>query len=278
VWFVENYEDLASIGVKVKEKLIEEQTPYQKLEIYDTVHFGKLLTLDGRVMLSDKDEFVYHEMMSHPVLCTHKNPQKVLVVGGGDGGVIREILKHDSIQEVTLCEIDERVTRLSQQYFPAVSGKLEDPRVKLVFQDGIKYTEQFEHYFDIIITDSTDPIGHAVSLFQEDYYHRVKRALKPNGCVICQTEAVWLPVDIDIVSSATKALCHVFKNVQTYQANVPLYPPGFTITFASDTYRLSMYDKERSARISETCKYYNHSLHLGACELPNFVRQIVHNQ
>lgn len=278
MWFVENYEDLASLGVAIKEKIVEEQTPYQKIEIYETECFGKLLTLDGRVQLSEGDEFVYHEMMAHPALCTHKNPQKVLIIGGGDGGVVREVLKYDSVQEVTLCDIDERVTRLSQQYFPKVSCELENPKVKLIFQDGIKYIEQFEGYFDIIITDSTDPVGSAVSLFQENYYRRVKKALKPDGCIVRQTEAVWLKHDVEIVSKATKALCDVFKHVQTYGAVVPLYPDGFTITFASDHYRLEEFDKEKSAKISETCRYYNPSLHLGALALPNFVKQIVCNK
>lgn len=276
MWYVENYENKASLGVKIKEKLVEERTPYQLIEIYETEHFGKLLTLDGLVMLSEKDEFTYHEMMAHPALCAHSNPEHVLIIGGGDGGVVREVLKHPGVKSVTLCEIDERVTRLSQQYLPTVAGQLTDPRVTLIFDDGVKYMEQFENHFDVIMTDSTDPIGPAVGLFTEQYYRSVKKALKSDGIFVCQSESPW--VYGEVLTSMTKALCNVFKSVQTYMAEIPLYPPNFTLTFASDAHRLADYECKRAEAIAAQCRYYNTAIQLGASILPTFVEEMVHNQ
>ena len=276
MWFVENYNDRASLGIKTKQKLVEQQTSFQKITIYNTDFFGKLLTLDDMVMLSEKDEFVYHEMIVHMPLCAHPNPQKVLVVGGGDGGSIREVLKHDNVQEAVLCEIDEQVVRLCQQYMPTVAGKLTNPRVKLVFQDGFKFLQNYENYFDLIVTDSTDPIGPGVALFQEDYYRLVKKALKPDGMMTCQSETPWFYADI--MRDMTQNLCNVFQHVQTYIAMVPLYPSGmWTITFAADQLTLNNFDLAKSQKISKTCKYYNPEIHQAALALPNFARQVVHN-
>lgn len=277
MWFVENYDDRASLGLKLKRKLHEEQSKFQKIEVFETEFFGNLLTLDGLVMLSEKDEFVYHEMISHMPLCTHKNPKKVLVVGGGDGGAIREILKHDSVEEAVLCEIDEGVVRVCREYFKVTSGKLDDKRVKVVFEDGFKFIGEHKNYFDVIITDSSDPIGPGVELFKENYYKLVKAALKPDGIMVSQSESPWFYKDV--MGSMTQAMSNVFSHVETYIAMIPLYPSGFwTITAASDAYSLRDFDRSRSAKISQSCKYYNPEIHAGALALPNFLKEIVKNR
>ncbi len=278
MWYVENYGDRASLGLKVNKKLHEENSPFQKIEIYDTAFFGKFLALDGLSMCSEKDEFVYHEMITHMPLCTHPNPKRALVVGGGDGGAIREILKHHSIEEAVLCEIDERVVRVCQEYMPSLAGSLDkDERVKLSFEDGFKFIDSYENYFDLIITDSSDPIGPGVELFKEDYYRLVKKALKKDGIMVSQSESPWFYKET--MNDMTEAMCKVFNHVETYIAMIPLYPSGFwTITFASDEHSLRNFDKERSARIAETCKYYNPEIHLGSLALPNFVKDIVKNK
>ncbi|MGI6394340.1 MAG: polyamine aminopropyltransferase [bacterium] len=277
MWFVENYYDKGSLGLKLRKKLHEEQSQYQKIEVFETEFFGNLLTLDGLVMLSQKDEFVYHEMMTHPPLCTLKNPEKVLVVGGGDGGSIREVLKHPSVKEAVLCEIDERVVRVAQKYFPETSSSLENPKVKLHFEDGFKFLEKFENYFDLIITDSSDPVGPGIELFKEAYYRLVKKALKADGIMVAQSENPWY--GDDIMESMTAAMANVFKYVETYIALVPLYPSGFwTVTAASDFHSLHNFDEKRAAEISKSCKYYNPELHKGSLALPNFVKNIVKNK
>ena len=276
MWFIENYDEKASLGLKVRKKLHEEQSKFQKIDIYETEFFGNLLTLDGLVMLTEKDEFVYHEMITHIPLCTIKNPERVLVIGGGDGGAVREILKHDSIKEVVMCEIDQRVTDLCRIYFPTTTCRLDDPRVKLHFEDGFKFMDGYEGYFDLIITDSSDPVGPGVALFQEDYYRLVKKALKPGGIMVSQSESPWYFEDT--MTSMTGAMAKVFRNVQTYIALVTLYPSGlWTMTAASDSLSLLDFDEKRSAEIAKTCKYYNPEIHKGALALPNFVKKIVHN-
>ena len=277
MWFTENYDDKASLGLAVKKKLHEEQSPFQKITFWETEAFGTLLTLDDLVMCSEKDEFVYHEMITHIPLCSHSNPERILVVGGGDGGAIREILKHDSVKEAVLCEIDERVVRLSQQFLPSTASQLTDKRVTLAFEDGFEFLKKFENHFDLIITDSSDPVGPGVALFQEEYYKLVKAALRPGGIMVSQSESPWFYADV--MKNMTTAMCNVFNNVETYTAMIPLYPSGFwTMTAASDAISLTDFDFERAEKIAQQCKYYNPGIHLGALELPNFVKDIVKNR
>jgi len=277
MWFVENYDDKASLGLKVKEKLYEKQSKFQKIEIFKTEFFGNLMTLDGLVMLSEKDEFVYHEMITHMPLCTHKNPKTVLVVGGGDGGAVREILKHSTIEKVVLCEIDKEVVDVSKKFFPTVSSQLENQKVEIVYEDGFKFLDNHKNSFDIIITDSSDPVGPGVELFKEKYFQKIKEALKENGIMVSQSESPWFYSDT--MNSMTTAMGKVFENIQTYIAMIPLYPSGFwTITFASDAYRLENFDLKKSEEISKTCKYYNPEIHKSALALPNFAKNIVFNR
>jgi spermidine synthase len=277
MWFVEKYENKASLGVKIKKKILEQQSKFQKISLYETEYFGKLLTLDGITMLSEKDEFVYHEMIVHMPLCVHKKPERVLVIGGGDGGTVREILKHDTIKEVILCEIDEQVVRLCQQYLPLTAEKLTDPRVKLVFEDGAKFIEDYENYFDLIITDSTDPIGPGKVLFQENYYRTIKKALKANGMMTCQSESPWFYADI--LRDMTNNMCKIFNHVETYIAMIPLYLSGlWTMTFASNDYSLKDFNRNKSETISKLCKYYNPAIHSAALTKPNFLQNIVNNK
>ncbi len=228
-------------------------------------------------MLSTRDEFVYHEMITHPALCTHPRPERVLVVGGGDGGAIREILRHPTVKEAVLCEIDERVTRLCEQYFPATTVGLKDPRVRCHFEDGFAFMQRHEQYFDVIITDSSDPVGPGVALFKEEYYRLVKRALRPGGIMVSQSESPWYYAET--IRDMTTAMAAVFSHVQTYIAMIPLYPSGFwTITAASDTCRLEQFDEARSRAIAAHCRYYNPEIHRGALALPTFLREMVANR
>lgn len=276
MWFHENYDDRASLGIKIKEKLLETDSAFQTIAIYETEFFGKLLTLDGLVMLSEKDEFVYHEMISHVPLCVHPRPQRVLVVGGGDGGAVREILKHASVEQVVLCEIDEAVVRLSQQYFPTVSCALEDPRVTLAFRDGFEFLKEYKNYFDVILTDSSDPVGPGVNLFKESYFQLIKEALRPGGIAVSQSESPWFYQDV--MHEMTAEMARVFDCVKTYTAFIPLYPSGFwTFTYLSDVEHPLQFDLQRSQDVAAQCRYYNPQMHRAAFALPNFVADNVVN-
>lgn len=277
MWFQEKYNDNASLGIKIKEKILERDSKFQKIEIYETEFFGKLLTLDGLVMLSEKDEFVYHEMITHIPLTIHPNPKRVLVVGGGDGGAVREILKHPSVEEVVLCEIDEEVVRLSQQYFPTLAGELENPRVKLAFEDGFEFLKSYENYFDVILTDSSDPVGPGVNLFKESYFQLIKNSLREGGIAVSQSESPWFYEEV--MRDMTMEIAEVFQVVKTYCAFIPLYPSGFwTFTLMCDDYNPLIFDKERSKLVSQNCRYYNPQIHSAAFALPNFVKNNVINR
>ncbi|KKN56322.1 hypothetical protein LCGC14_0573260, partial [marine sediment metagenome] len=190
-WFTEVFQDQGTaFSLQVKQKLHEEQTQFQKLEIYETDTFGNLMVLDGCVMLTTRDNFLYHEMMTHPALFTHKKPRKVVIVGGGDCGTLKEVLKHPDVEEAWQVEIDERVTRVSEEYFPELCTSNDDPRANFFFGDGIKWMREVDPgSIDILIIDSTDPVGPAEGLFALDFYRDAMLALGEGGIIVQQSES-----------------------------------------------------------------------------------------
>ena len=173
LWFTEKQTPDHGITSRIVRTLHREETKYQTVDVIETRQFGRMLLLDGMVMTTDKDEFVYHEMIAHVAMNTHPEPKDVLVIGGGDGGAIREVLKYPSVETATLVEIDERVIEVAKTYFPAIAGALDDPRVRIRIEDGIRHVEEKEDTYDVILVDSTEPIGPAVGLFQRDFYERI---------------------------------------------------------------------------------------------------------
>ena len=189
LWFTEKQTDKLALSLQVRQNLHREQSPYQDIAVLETEEYGRLLVIDGAVMLTEADEFVYHELIAHLPAFTHGNIRRAAVIGGGDGGSVRELLRHDSVEEVYLLELDERVVRICQEYFPQVSSRLTDPKVKLEFGDGIARIAQFKEYFDLVIVDSTDPVGPGAVLFSEEFYRLVSQALRPDGLMVAQTES-----------------------------------------------------------------------------------------
>src|SRR5579863_2534425 len=190
-WYTEEWAGQGSaISLKLKNKVHEEQSPYQRIEIFETETFGTLMTLDGLVMVTDRDNFIYHEMMSHPALFTHPNPRRVLIIGGGDCGTLREVLKHATVEVVEQVELDERVTRVAEKFFPELCASNNDARARFHFADGIKWVADAKSgTYDVIIIDSTDPIGPAAGLFSADFYHNCHKALTAEGIVVGQSES-----------------------------------------------------------------------------------------
>lgn len=271
-WLYETYHDLSSIGIHVTDKLHEEQSPFQKIEVYETRGHGRLLLLDGMVMLTELDEFVYHELISHVPLCIHPAPRRVLVVGGGDGGSVREVLRHPEVERVTLCEIDERVTRVCQQWIPAVAGRLDDPRVDLVFADAVDYVRRHPASFDAILVDSSEPIGPAAGLFRADFFADLRRALRPGGIVSAQTESPFYAADT--VRSVFAELRSVFPRVHAYYGCIPTYPSGcWTFALAADVLGPDDLDRTRARAVAG--RYFGPSLGTGAFCLPEFIRRLV---
>jgi len=271
-WFYEPYNDISAIGIHITDLLHHEQSPFQDIKVHATVGHGRLLLLDDMVMLTELDEFVYHDLITHVPLCIHADPRQVLVVGGGDGGTVREVLKHPGVERVVLCEIDERVTRVCQQWIPSVAGALEDPRVELVFADAVEYVRGHTGAFDAVLVDSSEPIGPAAGLFEGSFFADLRRALRPGGIVSAQTESPFYAADT--VRNVFKEIRGVFQHVHGYIGSIPTYPSGcWTFALASDERYPAMLDERRAAALR--CKYFNLGIARGAFALPEFARQLI---
>ncbi|GMA50825.1 polyamine aminopropyltransferase [Alicyclobacillus contaminans] len=271
LWFTERQNDNLEIGLRINKILHSEQTEYQSMDVVETEQYGTLLVLDGCIMTTDKDEFVYHEMLAHVGLHTHPNPKSVLIVGGGDGGVIREAIKHPSVERAVLAEIDGRVVEVSKQYFPNIASGLSDPRVDVQITDGIQYVKDHPGEFDVIYIDSTDPIGPAVGLFAKEFYQAVSNALREDGLFVAQTESPF--VNQDLIQKVHADVRDLFPICELYLAYVPTYPTGmWSFTMGSKKYH-PLRDQQ-PIRVQDT-KYYTEQVHQAAFALPKFVQELV---
>jgi len=275
LWYTEKHSENVGITIKVSKTLYSGESEFQKLEIVETPEYGRMMLLDGLVMVTERDEFVYHDMIVHPALFTHPAPKKVLVIGGGDGGSIREIMKHQGVEEAVLCEIDGLVIDKSIELLPSMACEIDgsNPRVKLHVDDGLAYIRDHQDAFDVILVDSTDPIGPAVGLFEEEFYRLVFGALKQDGIMVAQSESPFYHAEIQ--KNMYRNLRAVFPIVEMYQAFIPTYPSGlWSFAFASKRYHpVKDFDRKRSAEHNFHTRYYNEDLHLGAFMLPTFARE-----
>lgn len=271
LWFTEKHTPNVGISLRVKRCLLHKETLFQKLDVLDSYDFGKVLVLDGLIMLTERDEFIYHEMISHVPLVAHPCPRAVLIIGGGDGGTVREVLKHPEVERIDLVEIDREVIDASLEYFPEVSRGLNDPRAHIFVEDGIQYIARQHKVYDAVIIDSTDPIGPAEGLFVVDFYKDVFKALRPDGIMVTQSESPFQ--DPKLWARIYRNISCVFPRTFSYYACIPTYPSGFwSFTIGSKTLHPVEGIREESAlRVSRHTRYYNPSLHRGAFSLPNFL-------
>jgi spermidine synthase len=274
-WFNEQHDySGSSIGFRIKQRLHAEKTPFQTIEIYDTTDWGKLMVIDGCTMVTTRDNFFYHEMMSHPALFTHPRAKRVVIIGGGDCGTLREVLKHDEVESAIQVEIDERVTRLAEKYFPELCESNNDPRAQLLFIDGIKWmAECAAETLDVIIVDSTDPIGPAEGLFNEAFYQSCLEALRPGGILVQQSESAL--VHLALLKSIRKAMKGAgFHALRTLTFPQPCYPSGWwSATLARKGVDLEDF-RERGAEMKQfDTKYYNVDVHKAALAMPEFLRE-----
>lgn len=274
-WFTEVCKEGGSaFSLRIKSKLHQEQTAFQKIEILDTEQFGHLMVIDGFIMLSERDNFIYHEMMSHPAIFTHPAPRDIVIIGGGDCGTLREVLRHDAIQSVTQIEIDRRVTELSAQFFPQLCEANDDPRASICFEDGIQWMKDTTSASqDIIIIDSTDPIGPAKGLFTKSFYAECARVLRTDGIVIQQSESPLF--HMDILRPMRQAMHNAgLKQSQTLHFFQCVYPSGWwTCTMASKNRSLLNLRQQDIERRTFQTRYYNADIHRAAMVAPEFVRQ-----
>lgn len=277
-WFTEVFTSCGSgFSLKVKAKLHEEQSPYQKLEIYDTETYGNLMVIDGCVMLTDRDNFLYHEMMSHPALFSHPDPKRVVIIGGGDCGTLREVLKHPGVEKVTQIDIDKLVTDLSEKYFPQLCDSNDDPRAELLFEDGVKWVDECsEESIDVIIVDSTDPVGPAEGLFKVDFFKRCFRILKQGGIMVQQSESPLYHTDSIIKDLHVDMQAAGFSTTATLPFPQPVYPSGWwSCTMAGKGTDVKAFRETDSAGKAFDTDYYTADMHRGALTLPPFMKKVL---
>jgi spermidine synthase len=273
LWYDETFGDHIRLGLRVKETLFSGESPYQKIEVIDTVGFGRVLVIDNIFMTSEYDEFLYHEMLAHPALTTAPSIERVLVIGGGDGGTVREVLRHPEVKECVMVELDELVVEVSKQYLPGIGAAWDDPRLDLRFIDAIEYvkTSKDEKY-DVVLLDGTDPVGPGAVLFDETFYRGCKRMLNDGGVMALQSESPLLMMDIFVETQ--RKLRRLFSEAHPYLGPVPLYGTGtWSWTWCSDTGEPLRPIQERQEAIVEGCKAYNAELHQGMFALPSYVKR-----
>lgn len=273
-WFTEIVPGSQSaFSLKIKQKLHEEQSEFQHLEIYETETFGNLMIIDGCTMVSTRDNFFYHEMMSHPALYTHPNPKRVWIIGGGDCGTLREVLKHDSVEQAVQIDIDERVTRLAEIYFPELCESNNDPRADLKFIDGIKWVKDAApNSVDIIIIDSTDPVGPALGLFSEAFYRDCFNCLSEDGMIVQQSESALF--NLSLIGEMRDAMsASGLTHLQTLFFPQCLYPSGWwSATIASKTALKAFREQDSANKPFETV-YYNVDIHKASLAQPEFFKK-----
>ena len=274
LWYTETYNDSVRLGLRLTETIYRTQSPLQLIEIVDTVEFGRTLAIDGIYMTSEKDEHYYHEMLVHPALVTVPSAKRVLIIGGGDGGTAREVLRHPHIEKVTMVEIDGAVVEACKKYLPNL-GAWGDPRLEVLIQDGIHYVHNAKvEPFDVILLDGSDPIGPAKGLFDIHFYRGVKQLLAPGGVFALQSESPILMRNtfLDVV----RTLRTIFAHAKPYFGPVPIYGASiWSWTFATDTVNPMEIHSITSDAIEEKCKYYNRDIHRGAFAVPNDLQRLL---
>ncbi|MBW2477848.1 MAG: polyamine aminopropyltransferase [Deltaproteobacteria bacterium] len=274
LWFTEKHTEHIGLTVQIKETLFSGESELQHIDILDTYEFGRMLLLDGLVMVTERDEFVYHDMIAHPALFTHPHPKQVLVIGGGDGGTIREVVRHPQVEEAILCEADGLLIEKAVEFLPSMACEIDgnNPRVSLQIDDGVACIRESPDAFDVILVDSTDPVDPSATLLEEVFYRSAERALREDGILVVQSESPFYHADIQ--KRMFDQLRKTFPIVEMYQAFIPTYPSGYwSFAFASKHYHpIQHFQKERASQRSFHTRYYNEDLHLGAFMLPTFAR------
>ncbi len=277
MWFTEKHTENVKLSIQVDRQLYSSQSEFQRIDIFSSKEFGRFLTLDGYMMLTQKDEFIYHEMMVHVPMAVHPEVRKVLVIGGGDGGTARELIRYPAIEQIDVVEIDEEVVSACRQYLPQTACGFDDERIHLFYEDGLKYVRRYEDTYDLILVDSTDPFGPGEGLFTKEFYGNCYKALKAEGIMVNQHESPFYPNDAVAMQRAHKRIVESFPISKVYQAHIPTYPSGhWLFGFASKRYHpLTDQDAARWKALGLRTRYYNEQLHRGAFALPNYVEEML---
>ena len=277
LWFTEHHTPNVRFSIKVDRQLYSGRSEFQRIDIFDSKEFGRFLTLDGYMMLTEMDEFIYHEMITHVPMCVNPDAHDILVIGGGDGGTVRELLRYPTVRHIDLVEIDELVVEVCKKYLPQTAGCLGDPRVTIHYEDGLKYVRHAEDAYDLIIVDSTDPFGPGEGLFTKEFYGNCYKALREDGIMVNQHESPFYQQDAYAMQRAHKRIVDSFPISRVYQAHIPTYPSGhWLFGFASKKYHpLRDLNETRWNLRGIPCRYYTTTLHKGAFYIPAYVEELL---
>lgn len=277
LWFTERHTPSVEFSIKVERQLYSAQSEFQRIDVFYSKEFGRFLTLDGYMMLTEKDEFIYHEMITHVPMAVHPNVRDVLVIGAGDGGVVRELSQYPAIQNIDLVEIDELVVEVCRKYLPQTACRLDDPRVHIFYEDGVKFIRSCEDKYDLIIVDSTDPFGPGEGLFTKEFYGSCFKALHDDGVMVNQHESPFYTEDAAAMQRAHKRIVESFPIAKVYQAHIPTYPSGhWLFGFASKKYHpVNDINASTWSLLGIETRYYNPKLHIGSFALPCYVEDLL---
>lgn len=277
LWFSEQHTPNVKFSIKVNKQLFSEVSEFQRVDIFDSAEFGRFLALDGRIMLTEKDEFIYHEMMSHVPMSVNFSAKNILLVGGGDGGTARELLKYDCIEKIDLVEVDEVVVNACKKFLPQTAACLDNPRVNVFIDDALKFIRRVENFYDLILVDATDPFGAGEGFFTKEFYGNCFHAMTDSGIMINQHENPYYSRDAMSMQRAHKKLLTTFPIVSAYQIHIPTYPSGhWLFGFASKKFHpISDVNFDKWKNLDIQTKYYNPKLHFGAFALPTYVEKLL---
>lgn len=277
LWYTEQHTDNVRFSIKVDRHIYSAQSEFQRIDLFESKEFGRFLTLDGLMMVTEKDEFIYHDMIVHVPMSVNPAIRRVLVIGAGDGGTIRELTRYAGIEQIDMVEIDEMVVDVCREHLPQTARKLNDPRVKLYFEDGLKFVRGKQDAYDLIIVDSTDPFGPGEGLFTKEFYGNCYNALKADGILVNQHESPYYPAYVRSMKRAHKRIEEFFPVCRVYQAHIPTYPSGhWLFGFASKRYDpIADFNADAWNALGLKTRYYNTELHRGCFALPNYVKELL---
>lgn len=280
LWFSEFHSKGVKLSIRIDKQLYSGKSDFQRIDVYDSEELGKFFTLDGYIMITEKDEFIYHDMIVHVPMATNPNIENVLVIGAGDGGTVRELVRYKSIKKIDMVEIDKMVVDVCREYFPDSTCGLDDPRVNLLFEDGLKFVSDKVNEYDLIIVDSTDPIGPGEGLFTSEFYGNCFKSLKRDGILVNQHESPFYDEYSRLMQRAHKRIREFFPISKVYQVHIPTYASGhWLFGFASKTYDpVKDLDADKWNALGLATRYYNTDIHKGAFAIPNYVKELLETE
>lgn len=277
LWYTEEHSPNARFSIRVKKQLFSQKSEFQQVDVFEAEEFGRFLTLDGLMMLTEKDEYIYHDMIVHVPMATNPNIKRVLVIGAGDGGTVRELTRYGTIEQIDMVEIDKMVVDASLEHLSQTSCKLGDSRVKIYYEDGLKFVRDKIGCYDLIIVDSTDPFGPGEGLFTKEFYGNCYKALTEDGIMVNQHECPYYDAFAHSMKRAHMRIEELFPIVKVYQAHIPTYPSGHWLFGFASKKLDPIYDlnEDKWNELGLETKYYNTELHKGCFALPNYVKKLL---